>query len=86
MNVNFQRRLCLHGAILIFIGFFSGFMIGAVAVGEMGGELDDWKLAHMEAPVKGSERLMRSMALRGKQGALDDLDWTDKLNSPGKHN
>lgn len=53
MQGSLQRLLCLHGSVLIFCAFISGFMMGGVAVGQLDGQLEDWKLAHMEALVNG---------------------------------
>lgn len=60
------RALCLHGAVLMFITFISGFLIGAVAVGQLHAGLDDWKLAHMEA-------LTNALLLFAVAGFLDRL-------------
>ncbi len=43
-----EATLCLHGAVVMFAAFFSGGMIGMVAVGQVEGSIDGWKLAHME--------------------------------------
>ncbi len=48
-----QRQLCLHATIMVFLAFLSGFMIGAVALGQLPGSVEDWKLAHMEALING---------------------------------
>lgn len=38
----------MHGAIVMFAAFVSGGMIAAAAMGQVGGSVEDWKLAHME--------------------------------------
>lgn len=61
-----SRALCLHGAVLMFITFISGFLVGAVAMGQLDAGLDDWKLAHMEA-------LTNALLLFAVAGFLDRL-------------
>ncbi|MBT8138415.1 MAG: hypothetical protein KJP25_01500 [Gammaproteobacteria bacterium] len=48
LPANPARLLCLHGVLLMFFAFIAGFMIGAVAVGQVEGSMDGWRLAHME--------------------------------------
>lgn len=48
-----SRVLCLHASIMIFLAFFAGFAIGAVATGTLQGSMDDWRLAHMEPLLNG---------------------------------
>lgn len=58
--------MCLHGALLMFVTFVSGFLIGAVATGQLEAGLEDWKLAHMEA-------LTNALLLFAVAGFLDRL-------------
>lgn len=43
--------MCLHAAIMMFLAFGSGLMIGMVGVGQVDGSKADWVLAHMEALI-----------------------------------
>lgn len=63
-------RLCFHGAIVMFVAFFTGLMMGFVAVGQMEGSMADWKLAHMEA-------LVNSIVLFAVAGVIDKLSMTE---------
>lgn len=67
MRKSVEARLCLHGALVMFAAFFSGLMIGLVAVGQVHGEVDNWKLAHMEA-------LVNSILLLAVAGFIGKLD------------
>ena len=51
MSRSVEGTLCLHGAIVMFAAFVSGLMIGVVAVGQVEGSFEGWKLAHMEALI-----------------------------------
>ena len=53
MNRSVEGTLCLHGAIVMFAAFASGGMMAAAALGQIGGSVEDWKLAHMEALING---------------------------------
>lgn len=72
MRRSIEATLCLHGAIVMFAAFVSGMMMGMVAVGQVSGSLDDWKLAHMEA-------LVNAIVLFAIAGCLHKLTIT-----PGK--
>lgn len=51
MNNRYERLMCLNAAIMMFIAFAGGLMIGMVAVGQAEGSKADWVLAHMEALI-----------------------------------
>lgn len=51
MSTSITGKLCFHGAVIMFFAFVSGMMIGMVAVGQVEGNVADWKLAHMEALI-----------------------------------
>lgn len=53
MTRSHARTLVFHASLLMFVAFFAGFMIGAVATGSIEGAMDDWRLAHMEPLVNG---------------------------------
>ena len=57
--------LCLHGAIVMFAAFVSGGMIGAAALGQVSGDVEGWKLAHME-PLINSILLFAIAGVIGK--------------------
>ncbi|MFT4613715.1 MAG: hypothetical protein ACI9NT_000856 [Bacteroidia bacterium] len=66
MHNSVVGRLCFHGAIVMFVAFFTGLMMGFVAVGQAQGSMDDWNLAHMEA-------LVNSIVLFAVAGVIDKL-------------
>ena len=66
MRRSVEATLCLHGAIVMFAAFMSGMMIGVVAVGQVEGSFEGWKLAHMEA-------LLNSIVLFAVAGCLHKL-------------
>lgn len=69
MNRSNEGTLCLHGAIVMFAAFVSGGMIGVVALGQVEGVVENWKLAHMET-------LINSLALFAIAGCLGKLVMT----------
>lgn len=53
MQGSLQRLLCLHGAVMIFAAFCSGFVMGGIGMGQLEASFEDWKLAHMEGLING---------------------------------
>lgn len=47
------KILVLNGVVVIFGGFAAGFVLGAVATGDVQGSHADWTLAHMEGLLNG---------------------------------
>ena len=66
MPLLIEKRMIFHACLVMFLAFFSGLIIGAVATGEIAGEMEDWKLAHMEA-------LMNSLVLFAIVGCASKL-------------
>ena len=61
-----ERMLCVNGAVIMFSAFVSGGMIGIVAMGQVEGSVEGWKLAHMEP-------LLNSLVLFAVAGIFDKL-------------
>ena len=66
-----EQLLCLHAAIIMFLAFFAGLMIGLVATGQAEGNFADWRLAHVEP-------LINSILMLAVAGCMGKLALSDK--------
>jgi hypothetical protein len=48
-----NKTLVRHGALVLLIAFGAGIGLSMVAMGEMEGSVNDWRIAHMEGLVNG---------------------------------
>jgi hypothetical protein len=70
MKRTIEGQLCLHGAIVMFTAFVSGMLIGLVAMGQVEGSVDNWKLAH-------NESLINAIVLFAVAGVIGKLAITE---------